>query len=185
MKTALQFSGGKDSVVCLWLLKPIWDDITVYWLNSGNAFPEVILYMEELRKLVPHFVEVRADQPQVIRLYGLPTEETKFRCCEATLWFPMHIQMLHDGVDLIIRGQKNSDHLKSPIRSGHFEDGIKYWFPLESWTDQQVWDYIKEHELPVAPFYGHATGTLECMNCTAYADLKHSAYMEYRNGTIR
>jgi len=31
----LQLSGGKDSLACLYLLKPKWDDLIVAWVNTG------------------------------------------------------------------------------------------------------------------------------------------------------
>lgn len=180
MKIALQFSGGKDSVCCLFLLKPMWDDITVYWLNTGDAFPEAILYMEELKKLVPHFVEVVSDQPKYIRFFGHPSEATKTECCGAVMWLPLREAMKRDGVDVIIRGVKQVDKLKGPAKSGDFLDGFRFWHPIDDWTDEDVWAYIKENKLPVIPFYEKASGTLECMSCKVYADLGHAEYMKYR-----
>lgn len=181
MKKGLQFSGGKDSVACLYLLQSMWDDITVYWCNSGNQFPEAILYMEFMKQEVPHFVEVQSNQPQVIQMYGLPKPEEKVRCCGTVLWLPLHERMKQDGIEIIIRGQKLCDELKSPIRSGDFADGFGFWFPIEDWTDEQVWDYIYKNKLPVMPFYDHANGTLECMNCTAYPELGHENYLAHRS----
>lgn len=180
MNIALQFSGGKDSVCCLFLLKHMWDRITVYWLNTGAAFPEAILYMEELKKVVPHFVEVRGDQPKFVRFFGQPTENKRELCCGMNLWSPMHEAMKRDKIDVIVRGVKRCDELKGPARDGDMMDGFYFWQPIEQWTDEMVWSYIKENELPVLPFYEAAKGTLECINCAAYPDLGHEAYLKYR-----
>lgn len=39
-KIALQLSVGKDSLACYQLFKPYLNQIVVYWLNTGDAFPK-------------------------------------------------------------------------------------------------------------------------------------------------
>jgi len=39
METVLQFSGGKDSLACLYLLKPRWHEIMVLWLSTPAVLP--------------------------------------------------------------------------------------------------------------------------------------------------
>jgi 3'-phosphoadenosine 5'-phosphosulfate sulfotransferase (PAPS reductase)/FAD synthetase len=51
-KAVLQFSGGKDSLACLLLLRPWWDRLTVMWVNTGAAFPETLELMEAVRSRV-------------------------------------------------------------------------------------------------------------------------------------
>ena len=41
-RVALELSGGKDSVACLYLLRHQLHKITVYWLNTGDAYPETL-----------------------------------------------------------------------------------------------------------------------------------------------
>lgn len=36
-RVVLFFSGGKDSLTCLLLLRPYWDRLTVCWINTGAA----------------------------------------------------------------------------------------------------------------------------------------------------
>lgn len=57
-KVAVEVSGGRDSLACLYLLRPYWNRFWVYWLNSGDSFPEVVQLMERVRARVPHFVEI-------------------------------------------------------------------------------------------------------------------------------
>ena len=51
MNKAIQFSGGKDSIVCLHLFKDE-PDIKVIFTNTGNAFMFWILYLRPVRALV-------------------------------------------------------------------------------------------------------------------------------------
>jgi len=79
----------------------------------------------------------------------------------------MHSATLALNATTVIRGQKLSDHHKSPVRSGDVVDGITYVFPIEDWTDEQVLDYVKDSDLLPA-HYAYGGTSLDCMHCTAY-----------------
>ena len=84
----------------------------------------------------------------------------------------MHDATLKLGATLVIRGQKLADNEKSPARSGDVFNGIEFLFPIEDWTDDEVYDFIDgsgfEHEL-----FERGQTSLDCWNCTAYADNFH------------
>jgi len=184
----LQFSGGKDSICCLLLLREHLHRITVLWMNTGAALPETLAQMELVRAMCPNFVEVAGRQPEQVEANGYPVDvlpvrnhrETQFltqqqrvplqgflACCYANLMQPMHEATLAAGATLIIRGQKAADHHKSPVKSGDTMAGAEYWFPLEGWTDAQVMGYIKGSALLPA-HYADANTSLDCWSCTAY-----------------
>jgi 3'-phosphoadenosine 5'-phosphosulfate sulfotransferase (PAPS reductase)/FAD synthetase len=186
--TVLQFSGGKDSLACLYLLKARWQEITVAWTNTGAAFPETIDYMQRIRSLVPHFMEIAGKQNIVQEGHPadlLPTVRTalgqaiaakpaarfqsRWSCCSAAIWQPMHEAMKTMGAKVIIRGQKRADNLKAPIASGFTHEGIRVEFPLADWTDEDVYAFLEREGVELPPNYlaGMRTG-LDCWNCTAY-----------------
>lgn len=188
MTTVLQFSGGKDSLACLYLLKPRWQEITVAWTNTGAAFPETIEYMQRIRALVPHFVEIEGRQNITVEGYPadlLPTSRTqlgqaiaashrerfqsRWSCCAAAIWVPMHRAMKALGASVVIRGQKRADTLRGPIENGFTHDGIRVEFPLADWTDEDVYAFLQREGVALPPNYlaGMRTG-LDCWNCTAY-----------------
>ena len=188
MTTVLQFSGGKDSLACLYLLKARWQEITVAWTNTGAAFPETIDYMQRIRSLVPHFMEIAGKQNIVQEGHPadlLPTVRTalgqaiaakpaarfqsRWSCCSAAIWQPMHEAMKTMGAKVIIRGQKRADNLKAPIASGFTHEGIRVEFPLADWTDEDVYAFLEREGVELPPNYlaGMRTG-LDCWNCTAY-----------------
>ena len=132
--TALELSGGKDSVACLYLLRNRLDEITVYWLNTGDAYPETVDVINECRKIIPHFVEVQSDvlawqtvngvPSDVVPVTGehvhLPLKEGEIRavdhytCCACNIMLPLHDKVVADGNTTIIRGQKNERISTSP-----------------------------------------------------------------------
>lgn len=193
MIAVLQFSGGKDSLACLYLLRPHWEEVTVLWVNTGAAYPETLEQMRRVRQMVPHFLEVKSDQPANIARCGHPADVVPIRsthygrwatqtktdapflqsyldCCNANIWKPMQDATMALGATLVIRGQRNSDDRKSPIRSGHQENGVTYWFPLEDWTEQRVREYLASQDVPLPTHYDYVNSSLDCWSCTAYMD---------------
>ncbi len=186
----LEFSGGKDSLACLYLLRYEWPRLTVLWVNTGAAYPETIEQMRKVREMVPHFLEVKSDQPSQIEANGLPADVVPIRstvlgqrihgpstlmqsflgCCHDNLWKPAQDAIKALGATVVIRGQRNTDSRKSPIRSGHIEDGVKYLFPIQDWTEKQVRDYLTSQGVELPPHYAYFNSSLDCWNCTAYMD---------------
>lgn len=196
-RIALQLSGGRDSLACLYLLRPYWDRLTVYWSNTGDPFPETVAIMDQVRAQVPHFVEIAGDQPGVVAQYGLPSDivpasatpigvlgsgggtllQDRYSCCANVFMLPMHARMLADGITLIIRGQKAGDALKSPLASGTVQDGIEYWFPIEGWSNADVMAYLRAQDAPIPRFYQMLDGAPDCLTCSAYWEHGAAAYL--------
>jgi 3'-phosphoadenosine 5'-phosphosulfate sulfotransferase (PAPS reductase)/FAD synthetase len=202
----LQFSGGKDSLACLTLLKPYWDRIIVLWTNMGDPFPETIAQMTAIKAQVPHFFEVKGNSPAWIKHHGYPTDvlpvansrlgrtinghdgvllAPHLECCYANLWSPLETVTKLTGTELIIRGQRNSESMRGSVRNGDVIDGIEYWLPLEDWSEQQVYDYLRDQGVALPAHYAKTSTSLDCMHCTAWMRDKadtiawlHDAYPE-------
>lgn len=198
-KIVLMFSGGKDSLACLLLLKEWWHKIHVVFVNTGAAFPEILSMMEEWKQKLPNFHEIKSNQPAYVSYFGYPSDilpinytnigqlinsahsvkiNSYIDCCAANLWKPGADAVHQLGATLIIRGQKNTDSKRTPIRSGETCDGIEYLFPLQDWTDQDVMAYLKEKNFPLPPHYALKASSLDCWNCTAYCG-EHKDKLEY------
>lgn len=176
-RIALQFSGGKDSLACLHLLRPHWDRITVVWLNTGAAYPEVVEQMDGIKRMVPNFMEVISDQPSFVAKYGTPadfaTENVNHwsRCCATNIWQPLHQAMVDGKYTLIIRGQKAADVRRGAVTTGLVDEhGFEYWLPLEDWTDDDVRSYLASVDIPLPAYYEWSDTSLDCWNCTAFLD---------------
>lgn len=198
-RVALHFSGGKDSLCTLHLVRPYWDKITVAWVNTGAAFPETVELMAEVRGMVPHFLEVHSDQPTQNAREGPPADvvstwdtifgrgicenrefkvQAVFSCCSENIWMPMHRAMMEGKFTLVLRGQRNSERRKGFIRSGHVEDGIEYYFPLENWSEADVRTFLQANSIDLPHHYNWFNTSGDCMNCSAYLD-ENKGKLEY------
>ena len=173
-------------------------------MNTGAAFPETVELMQSVRNMVPHFVEVNADVVGSMALRGTPVDVVPVKsttlareatgmtgikmrswrdCCTENLWLPMHEATKALGATTVIRGQRLDESYKSPIRSGHVENGVTYEFPLEDWSEQDVNDYLKAQDVDVPSYYEFTKKSLDCWSCTAFLDEKPGlfAYMRTRH----
>lgn len=191
MTTVLQFSGGKNSLALLYLLEPRWHEITVAWVNAGFAFPETLAQMDQVRAMVPNFMEIPGVQS--IEHEGYPTDvlpisstalgqqferprpqrfQSRYSCCATALWIPMQKRMKEISAQVIIRGQKRADDRAPRIPHGTVIDGVRYDFPLDDWTDEKVKDFLASRGVALPASYRSINRGLECWNCTAYLDQK-------------
>jgi 3'-phosphoadenosine 5'-phosphosulfate sulfotransferase (PAPS reductase)/FAD synthetase/ubiquinone/menaquinone biosynthesis C-methylase UbiE len=196
-RIGFQFSGGRDSTAALYLLRPYWDRMTVYHLDTGDQFPETRAVVAQVEKDVP-LVRIYSDVAKVREQHGLASDlvpvdntdigrmvsgrqvklQSRYDCCARTLMLPMHERMRRDGITLIVRGQRDDEYAAPPKRSGESGDGFEVLYPIQTWTGEQVSAYLKDNGLPLAQFYERgARRAPECMGCTAWWDEGRAGYM--------
>ena len=197
-RIALQLSGGKDSIACLFFLADYLDRITVYTLDTGDMFPETRQVLDELRPMIPHYQVIQGNQPEVVAQHGLPSDivpvshtlgalfsdqppafliQDRYSCCARTIMAPMHQRMIDDGITLIIRGQRNADAHKSTVRSGQTVDSFEFLFPIEDWSTAEVMAYLDAVGAPVPRFYESLAMAPDCLSCSAWWDEGRAAYL--------
>lgn len=184
-KIAFELSGGKDSVACLYLLRDQLHKMTVYWLNTGDTYPETRAIIAQCREMCPFFVEVKSDVYGFHHKHGFPSDVipdtgylvhqevaiktvSQYACCAHNIMLPLHNKVVEDGNTCIVRGQKAADTHKSPAQSGGIYDGIEMVFPVEGWTDEQVMGYLIDNEAPIHPCYQFTKDGVDCMHCTGW-----------------
>lgn len=194
---AFQFSGGRDSVAALYLLRQWWARMRVYHLDAGDQFPELRDVVEAVGREVPitvipgRVLAVRENRglasdvvPVDNSLVGrmISGREVKiisrYECCYLSLMEPMHERMRQDGATLIVRGQRDEEYAHPPMRSGDQDGGFEVLYPIQEWLAAEVDAYIDRNRLPVAPFYARGMRRApECMGCTAWWDEGRAAYL--------
>ena len=188
MKLGLAFSGGKDSLACLLLHKEQLKNITVFYVNTGKAYPETLKLVEFAKSISPNFIEILVDIEGQNDHNGLPSDvvpinwtllgqtqtckkdvtvQSYLQCCFENIAKPLMDAAKHYEITHLIRGQRLDESHKSTAINGSIVEGITYLQPIERWSTADVLGYISKHmELPEHFNLGHTS--LDCFDCTAY-----------------
>lgn len=193
---ALQFSGGKDSLAVAYLLRPYWDRLTFYHVDTGDLLPEVREVVDGVEAMAPRFVRIETDSSGWMERYGLPSDLVptsctgagvaigmserrivdRFDCCASNIMAPMHHRMLADGVTLVIRGTKRADFKRMPFEGG-MTDGYEVWLPIIDWSHDEVFAYLREQGAPLCRVYETRVNAPECATCPAWWGEGRDAYL--------
>ncbi|MCY1166331.1 Ubiquinone/menaquinone biosynthesis C-methyltransferase UbiE [compost metagenome] len=197
-RIGFQFSGGRDSTAALFLLRPYWGRMTIYHLDTGDQFPETKEVVRMVEALTGPMVRVQGNVAGVREQFGMATDlvpvdntpdgrlvsgrEVKligrYECCYRSLMEPMQRRIEADRITLIVRGQRDDEYAKQPMRSGDVQRGMEVLYPIQSWSGDQVSAFLTENGLPIAPFYERGVRRApECMGCTAWWDEGRAKYL--------
>jgi phosphoadenosine phosphosulfate reductase len=194
---ALQFSGGKDSLALAYLLRPHWECLTLYHVDTGDLLPEVREIVDMVEAMVPNFQRIETDAKGWTAAIGLPSDLVpttstraglaigasrqpivdRFDCCASNIMAPMHERMVADGIKLVIRGTKRVDVPRLPAEDGDTGMGYALWLPLLTWSNDDVFAYLREVGAPICRVYEHHVQAPECATCPAWWSEGRAAYL--------
>jgi phosphoadenosine phosphosulfate reductase len=197
-KIALSFSGGKDSLAVVYLLRAYLDRLTIYHMDTGDLLPETREIVEHVKSFAPHFVHIEGDVSKFIAEYGLPTDllphgahpigqamgeprtplVARYDCCWRNLMLPIFSRIVEDGNTLLIRGTKRVDMRRLPMASGGLDDRFEYFYPIQDWSNDEVFAYLREAGAPISRVYQHVTNSPECARCTAWWGERRAEYLK-------
>lgn len=201
-RIAFQFSGGRDSTAALYVMRPFWDRLTVYHVDTGDQFPELRAVVDAVeRDTGLPIVRITSDVIAYWREVGYPSDIVPFdntaigrdlsgkktrivgrmECCSTNLMMPLHRRMIEDDMTLLVRGTRVDEFAHLPIRSGFRDADVELLYPIQHWSAQEVTNYLTEHGRPIAPFYAAGLDMApECLGCTAWWDEGRLGYMRAR-----
>jgi 3'-phosphoadenosine 5'-phosphosulfate sulfotransferase (PAPS reductase)/FAD synthetase len=187
---ALAFSGGKDSMACLHLMRDSLD--CAIYVNTGYAYPETLALVDYAETIIPVHV-VNSDRRGQNDREGIPadvvpidwtnlgqqitgrkavTVQSYLGCCYENVSAPLIAKARELGVTELVYGQRSQENHKSPARNGDIVQGIIRLHPIEDWTADEVFDYLlTKMDVPLHFTIEHSS--LDCYDCTAYQ--RHSA----------
>jgi len=187
-RIAFQLSGGRDSIAALFAMRAFWNRLTVYHLDTGDQFPETRRVIAQVSRLLP-VTRIESSSERFRDEVGLPSDVvpvdnlpfgrmvsgnpvkivSRYDCCGAVLMLPLYQRMVTDGITLVVRGQRDGDYTRAPIRSGQSDGTFEVLFPIQHWADRDVDSFIHELKLPIGDFYKAGMSTTpDCMGCTAW-----------------
>lgn len=167
----LACSFGAEDMVLLDMAARICPGLDVFYLDTGLFFPETYRLAEQAARRYPlrfHRVLPRLTLDEQARRFGeaLWSREPD-RCCflrkvEPLRAFLGHYQAWITGIR---RDQSPGRRLARAVQwDPNF--GLVKVNPLVSWSVRDVWQYIREHEVPYNPLHDRGYPSIGCSPCT-------------------
>jgi phosphoadenosine phosphosulfate reductase len=155
-----------ECVVLLHMLQRLEPRIPVLFLDTVHHFQETMDYRDELSsRWGLHLITLRAAEPSP----GLWRDDTS-ACCARHKIQPLFAEL--ERYDVWFTGLRRE---QSPSRANLEEvepfklpsgKVLRKVSPLARWTTKAVWDYAREHEIPLLPLYAQGYTSIGCQPCT-------------------
>lgn len=180
----INFSGGKDSLVVMDLVRKINPEIPCVFVNTGNEYRETVPYATSF----PNVIELhpRTTFWECMKTHGAPQMKSKARrhgnyCCLELKEKPLKEHYKSQNIDLTFDGltsDESRQRMMTLKRMGayYYNKGDKNWkcHPIHNWTVQEVWSYIYVNKLQVNPIYLKGIYRCGCRFCTAFIGWKRA-----------
>lgn len=173
---AISFSGAED-VVLIDMAKKTGKPFRVFTLDTGRLHPETYQFIEEVRNRYNINIEVffanRDATEKLVKEKGLFSfkKDGHKECCDVRKVDPLKRAL--NTVDAWITGQRKDQspgtRASVPVvqKDPTFGNGKLIKFnPLANWTSKQVWDYIRENNVPYNKLHEKGYVSIGCEPCT-------------------
>lgn len=172
LATSLQVEG----LVLLDMLWRIAPDVRVFTVDTGRLPQETYDLIDRVRERYGRPVEIFSPEAgELERFVGehgpnpfYRSLELRVGCCEIRKVAPLARALA--GLDAWITGQRRAHQstrrgivvVERDIAHG----GMVKLNPLAAWNDEQVWDYVRAHDLPYNALYDQGFTSIGCAPCT-------------------
>lgn len=155
------FSGGKDSIVILDLVRKAGVKHDTHFHRTTIDPPEILEFIKT------HYPDVIMERPgtsiyKLILKKGFPPTRKVRYCCSL-------LKEIGGKRRLVVLGIRKSESYRRKDRK-EFEQSSQVkskWFvnPILDWTDNDVWQYIHENNLPYCSLYDRGYTRIGCIMC--------------------
>ena len=169
-KSAVSFSGGKDSLVALHLAYRVGIRRAVY--SDTTVEPsKMIDYIKDIETIFGSKIDIVRPHKsfwELLPIFGPPS--THHRWCCPTIKYPQLSQYAKNhGIKYYITGLRKNESI---IRMRYTKVGknpmipyVTQLNPIIDWNQEEVWEYIKKYNLPVHPYYKAGLSRNGCVIC--------------------
>jgi len=160
----LAFSGGKDSVVLYRLAEMSGVAFDAHYSVTTIDPPELVRFM---RKEYPTVHWERPDMPFLRKLEtkGFPLRHARW-CCEHYKENGGNNRMVLTGIRWAESYNRSTRKMVEPCVGGGYKGKNKFYIhPIIDWTDEDVWEFIHEEDVPYCSLYDEGAKRLGCLFC--------------------
>jgi phosphoadenosine phosphosulfate reductase len=155
-----------ECVVLTHMLREVMPDIPVLFLDTFHHFPQTLAYRDELtERWGLKLIILRAKEPQV----GLWQESTQ-ACCARHKVEPLFsaLENYDTWFTALRRDQSPSRANLQEVEPFQLPNRtITRVAPIAGWHARDVWQYAKEHDIPLLPLYELGYSSIGCEPCTS------------------
>jgi phosphoadenosine phosphosulfate reductase len=153
----------KEETVLVDMLMRIAPEARLITIDTGVLFEQTRETWRELERRYGVTVEVH----DALAPDGRPW--TAGHCCSVAGAKAAALDVALSDVDAWITGLRREQAVtRAQVPKLAWDEGHGVWKanPLADWSDQQVWSYIHEHELPYHPLHDQGYASIGCAPCT-------------------
>jgi phosphoadenosine phosphosulfate reductase len=160
-RMALACSFQKEEAVLVHMLLELAPDARVFTIDTGVLFAETYATWRELEQRTGVEVEVIDALP----VDGRPWDAD--RCCGERKVAALEAML--GGLDAWVTGvrrEQSPTRAAAPKLGWDADHGLWKVSPLADWSEDRVWEYLKEHDLPYNPLHDRGYASIGCAPCT-------------------
>lgn len=171
----LAFSGGKDSIVLKHLADKAKVKYDAHYSVTTIDPPDLIYY---IKKYYPDVIWDRPKEPFLKKIIhkGMPHRQARW-CCELYKENGGEGRLVLTG----IRWRESNNRSKRKMAEHCLKDkSKKLLHPIIDWTTEDIWQYIRENNMPYCKLYDEGWKRIGCLFCPMQSNaFKHKEVERY------
>ncbi len=147
----------------------------IFFLDTGRHFQKTYDLMDETMNRYKFHYEVYApdhgDLEEAVSKHGpnffYESVELRKKCCEIRKVSPLRrVLSTVDGWICGLRREQSLTRQEIAVFEWDHSHSIYKINPIAFWTEEQVWEYIKKHNIPYSYLYTSGFSSIGCQPCT-------------------
>ena len=163
-----------EDMVVLHMVRQRLPDVPVVFLDTGYHFAEVYEYRDRMaRAWSMNLINLTPELtvPEQEAQFGILNQTDPGRCCGLRKVKPLFAELEKYGLWFtgLRREQAKSRATLEPVDDFALPAGktIRKISPLADWTSRDVWQYARQHEIPLISLYDKGYSSIGCEPCTS------------------
>jgi phosphoadenosine phosphosulfate reductase len=162
------------SLVMLHIISKIDNSIPIYFLNTGYHFPETVVFKDKIKEEFGlNIVETKSSMPRYMQKDQdgrLLFTSDPDHCCYINKTAPTEeLLKTHDVWINGVRGDQSATRKAMKVEQKAPFDSLRF-HPMLDWNMKQIFQYIREHNLPRHPLDSKGYLSIGCEPCTRKLD---------------